>query len=85
MPNTLMNTCKLFADDAKVFCNAFNSTLQGDIEELALWSEKWQLPFNVRKCKSLHIGRRNPRTTYTMNGHVLEQGVRDFNVLVRSI
>ena len=20
-------------------------TLQGDIEELALWSEKWQLPF----------------------------------------
>ena len=73
MPNTLMNTCKLlFADDAKVFCNA-NSTLQGDIEELALWSEKWQLPFNVRKCKSLRIGRRNPRTTYTMNEHVLEQ------------
>ena len=73
MPNTLMNTCKLFADDAKVFCNAFNSTLQCDIEELALWSEKWQLPFNVRECKSLHIGRRNPWTTYTMNRHVLEQ------------
>ena len=73
MPNTLMNTCKLFADDAKNFCNAFNSTLQGDIDDLALWSEKWQLPFNVKKCKSLHIGRRNPRTTYIMNGHVLEQ------------
>ena len=23
MPHTLMNTCKLFADDAKIFCNAF--------------------------------------------------------------
>ena len=57
MPNTLMNTCKLFADDAKIFCNAFNSKLQGDIDELALWSEKWQLPFNVKKCKSLHIGK----------------------------
>ena len=53
MPNILTNTCKLFADDAKVFCNTFNSRLQGDIEELALWSEKWQLLFNVRKCKSL--------------------------------
>ena len=51
MPNTLMNTCKLFADDAKVFCNAFNSTLQGDIDDLALWSDKWQLPFNIKKCK----------------------------------
>ena len=50
MPNTLMNTCKLFADDAKIFCNAFNSKLQGDIDELALWSEKWQSPFNVNKC-----------------------------------
>ena len=68
-----MNTCKLFADDAKIFCNAFNSKLQGDIDELALWSEKWQLPFNVKKCKSLHIGKRNPRTNYNTNGHMLEQ------------
>ena len=74
MPNTLMNTCKLFADDAKIFCNAFNSKLQGDIDELALWSEKWQLPFNVKKCKSLHIGKRNPRTNYTMNGHYVGTG-----------
>ena len=73
MPNTLKNTCKLFADGTKIFCNTFNSKLQGDIDELALWSEKWQLPFNVKKCKSLHIGKRNPQTNYTMNGHMLEQ------------
>ena len=39
MPNTLMNTCKLFADDTKIFCNAFNSKLQGDISP----SQRWRL------------------------------------------
>ena len=73
MPDTIQNTCKLFADDAKVFCNASNSSLQLDIDSLALWSQNWQLPFNINKCKSLHLGRNNPRTIYSMNGHFLEQ------------
>ena len=28
----------------------------------------WQLPFNISKCKLLHIGQSNPRYSYKMNG-----------------
>ena len=27
----------------------------------------WQLPFNISKCKLLHIGQNNPRYCYKMN------------------
>ena len=58
--NDMQNVCKLFADDAKLFCPITKepSTLQSDIESLYNWSERWQLPFNVGKCKILHIGKK---------------------------
>ena len=61
MPSEIQNVCKLFDDDAKLFCpiNKEPSTLQSDIESLYTWSERWQLPFNVGKCKILHIGKNN--------------------------
>ena len=70
MPSMITNTCRIFGDDPKHFCNALDSSLQDDIDSLALWSKKWQLPFNVIKCKSLHIGKSNPRTNYTMDGYI---------------
>ena len=84
MPSMIMNTCRLFADDAKIFCNASNSSLQDDINSLALWSKKWQLPFNVKKCKSLHIGKNNPKIKYSMDGHILEQveNEKDLGVII---
>jgi len=31
--------------------------LQQDVVKLGKWSEMWQIPFNVSKCRSLHMGR----------------------------
>ena len=58
--------------------------IQNDIDNLHSWSETWQLPFNEKKCKSLHIGRNNPEQNYNMNGHILE-GVtmqKDLGIIV---
>ena len=48
-------------DDAMLFShiNKEHSRLQSDIDSLKnTWSEKWQLPLNVGKCKVLHIGKK---------------------------
>ena len=58
--------------------------LQQDIDKLLRWSEKWQIPFNISKCKSLHIGRTNPNHVYSMAGCITEQVVeeRDLRILI---
>jgi hypothetical protein len=42
--------------------------LQNDIDAAAEWSHKWLLPFNIDKCKVMHVGRPGNRSTnfYTM-------------------
>lgn len=40
--------------------------LQQDIQAVSRWAEKWQLQFNVSKCKVIHYGRRNPKCDYTL-------------------
>ena len=86
MPMMVKNTCKLFADDAKVFGDVSKDgiNLQNDIDNLHSWSETWQLPFNEKKCKSLHIGRNNPEQNYKMNGHILEDVTmqKDLGIIV---
>ena len=47
--------------------------LQDDLDRINEWSTRWKLPFNVDKCKSLHIGRKNKRHCYEMEGKKLEQ------------
>ena len=75
MPSEIQNVCKLFADDAKLFCPITKepSTLQSEIESLYTWSERWQLPFNVGKCKILHIVKNNPKHNYYMSDRILEK------------
>ena len=49
-----------FADYTKLFRKAKEigdkQTLQDDIDKLVKCSEKWQLLFNLVKCKCLHTG-----------------------------
>ena len=76
MPHYVQSMCQLFADDAKIF-RSVNSQeyiriLQEDLSELTIRADRWQLPFNIDKCKSLHIGRNNPHHTYEMNGQQLK-------------
>ena len=90
MPKMVKNLCQLFADDAKLFCSVNlrdeekNKSLQKDINALEAWSHKWQLPFNVEKCKCLHIGNINPCWRYKMSGRYLKdvKEEKDLGVLV---
>ena len=76
MPRVIKNCCKLFADDAKIY-SAIQSEddtvpLQNDINSLVEWSTLWQLPFNIEKCKCMHVGRKSTAYSYQMNDHILE-------------
>ena len=46
-------------------------SLQDDLDKLVKWSEKWQMLFNIGKCKSIHIGHRNMDKEYKMGDAVL--------------
>ena len=64
---------KIFADDTNVYstigaiCDREQLELQEDLDESSEWSGIWDLGFNAKKCKSLHIGRNNPRHRYYMH------------------
>ena len=61
-----------FADDTKIIKRIKTSTdnlaMQDIINNLSDWASKWQMYFNVNKCKIVHLGRNNPRSPYVMNG-----------------
>ena len=44
--------------------------LQNDLDKLVKWSEKWQMLFNLGKCKCLHTGHRNLDVNYHMGDTV---------------
>ena len=61
-----------FADDTKITSRVTTSVeklnLQTDLDHLMSWAEKWQMQFNVDKCKVLHIGINNDHTDYLLKG-----------------
>ena len=71
LPNVVKdNNVKIFADDTKVYKSINddndNKCLQGAIDEMFLWTQKWLLKFNKDKCKVLHLGRNNPHHKYSI-------------------
>ena len=48
------------------------------------WAEKWQMQFNVDKCKTPHAGYKNPQRTYNMSGRdlLITDEEKDFGVIV---
>ena len=79
-----------FADDTKMGINANNdeaiANLKSDLKKVEEWSEKWQMPFNVDKCKVMHIGFRNRKIKYELFGGEIESCERekDLGVVVTS-
>ena len=76
LPDKILNTIQIFADDTKVY-NAIKNLdcrnkLQNDIDALLEWTKLWQLGFNTSKCKILHIGNSNPEYDYLMDNKNLE-------------
>ena len=70
LPEVVTSTVKLFADDTKLYRVIKNEEdklqLQEHLKNLQKWSEKWQLPFTVEKCKVLHLGPHNEDYNYTL-------------------
>ena len=56
----IKNNILKFADDTKLFGGSGTreniEKLRMDLLELCKWSEKWQMKFNIDKCKVMHIG-----------------------------
>ena len=70
-----------FADDTKLFRKTKEigdkQKLQDDIDKLVRWSEKWQMLFNIGKCKCLHTRPGNTSMNYEMVGTILSKIVKE--------
>ena len=67
LPEALNVQCKVFADDTKIYEDVNKKDeIQKDLYTMQEWTEKWNLYFNVSKCKVMHIGKKNPMTSYFM-------------------
>ena len=77
-----------FADDTKVATiireEKDRDALQGTLDELASWAQRWGMAFNVQKCKVMHVGSKNKQYEYSMNNSVLVKTVeeRDLGVVM---
>ena len=68
LSNDAKCTCKIFADDTKIYDTDNNHTLiQNDLLSFLKWSEKWLLKFNKAKCSVLHMGKNNKQNKYYMD------------------
>jgi hypothetical protein len=66
---------KKFADDTKLGQKVGDQgkckQLQEALDNLCGWADKWNMEFNVKKCKVVHLGYNNPLHQYQMNGQPL--------------
>uniref|UniRef100_A0A8C5R211 Reverse transcriptase domain-containing protein n=1 Tax=Leptobrachium leishanense TaxID=445787 RepID=A0A8C5R211_9ANUR len=49
-------------------CEQDVTSLQRDLDKLGDWALKWQMRFNLDKCKVMHFGVKNTQAIYTLNG-----------------
>jgi len=79
-----------FADDTKIFrelkYNMDCSRLQSDLDKLVSWSQKWQMEFNVKKCKVMHVGGEYVGSPYFMEGNRLtvDETEKDLGIWITS-
>ncbi|CAM4607019.1 unnamed protein product [Lepidochelys olivacea] len=57
-----------FADDTKLLKIVKTKADCEELTKLSEWATKWQMKFNVDKCKVMHIGKNNPNYKYNMMG-----------------
>ena len=77
-----------FADDTKLAGKVTTiedrEQIKRDLIKLMEWADKWQMSFNVDKCKVMHIGSRNPEKEYTLLNGLLKQAneEKDLGVII---
>ena len=68
----ITSTLSKFADDCKIKRKVKSdedaNAVQVDLNNLVMWSHKWQMKFHPDKCKVLHIGHNNQRYNYYIEG-----------------
>jgi len=66
-----------FADDTKLLGKSTDpkgvEEIREDLERLGGWAEKWQMAFNIDKCKVMHIGKKNRGAKYVMGSKELKE------------
>ena len=88
LPDAIGSSIKMYADDAKIYGRADTqqdrTKIQEDVEAVERWTKKWQLPLNTKKCKILHLGARNQRHEYTLEGNVIQKtdAEKDLGIIV---
>ena len=88
IPSLVDSPILLFADDTKVYraikCREDHLQLQSDIDKLLVWSNMWQLKFNIAKCTLLHLGKPHSYGDYKLDGVAISQSniVKDLGVLI---
>lgn len=79
-----------FADDIKIARVIERDhdleIFQSDLNRLVKWAEDWQMKFNLKKCKIMHIGRAGSRNSYEMDGQKLQriEKERDLGITINS-
>ena len=65
LPDVVMKFIKQFADDTKehaiIQSDLGAIEVQDDLDSMSDWSEIWETGFNAKKCKSMHLGKNNPK------------------------
>ena len=65
----------MFADDTELIYSiqsiADDILLQADLDYLLKWCDRWQLNFNLSKCKLIYYGKNHGFGEYYMNKHPL--------------
>ncbi len=83
-------TLAKFADDTKirnsVISDRDRQSFQDDLSKISAWSARWEMPFNLKKCHILQVGRRNLKYDNEMSDEKLEcvQCVKDLGVTIAS-
>ncbi len=71
LPEVISASCKLFADDTKIYKKIDDISdcvqLQEDLFCLEEWAKKWNMRFHPDKCKVLRIGKQDSEFDYTMS------------------
>jgi len=88
LPDVIKGFVKLFADDTKLYGPmrgpSDRDVMNSNIQSMYDWSCDWQLGFNFKKCKRIHMGHSNPHNSYTIDTVTIEESdcERDLGIMV---
>lgn len=75
-PEVIHSNIEMFADDAKIFQTVYSpdqpQLLQNSLNAQEDWSNLWQLKFNAKKWKIMHVDNRNKDFNY----HMHKEGIK---------